>query len=103
MNPLFKMSGGPGNTGNPNHHPHNPHGTMQGPGIGNNPNTTGLSHPSTATHQPNATHEHLNSTVGSHARPEENKTGPSGNNGPTTAPTATNNQGVTWTGHTQDG
>ena len=43
---------------------------MQGAVIGNGQNNTqanitGLSHPSTATHQ-NATHEHLNSTVGSH-------------------------------------
>ena len=89
MNPLFKMSGAPANQGNPNNiHPHNAHGTMTGPGIGNSPNTqaniTGLSHPSTATHQ-NATHEHLNSTVGSHTKPNENKDGPS--HGSATAPT----------------
>ena len=45
---------------------------MQGQVIGNannnnQANITGLSHPSTATHQ-NATHEHLNSTVGSHTK-----------------------------------
>lgn len=35
---------------------------------------TGLSHPSTAAHT-NATHEHLNSTVGSHARGAEGSVG----------------------------
>jgi len=53
--------------------------------IGNSSNSTqanitGLSHPSTATHQ-NTTHEHLNSTVGSH-----NKTADTAkDNGPTGA------------------
>jgi len=72
-------------------HPHHSGMGMQGQVIGNSSNSaqaniTGLSHPSTATHQ-NAAHEHLNSTVGSHKQandaakdsgPNANPSGPTG-------------------------
>ena len=73
MNPLLKMNQGkpPGQALGGPMHPHHTGMGMQGQVIGNSTNNntqaniTGLSHPSTATHQ-NTTHEHLNSTVGSH-------------------------------------
>ena len=77
---------------------------MQNPGIGSSPNPqgniTGLSHPSTATHQ-NTNHEHLNSTVGSHTKPNENKDGHGSNQTGTVQ--ATNNQGAVWSAHNNDG
>lgn len=72
MNPLFKMGQGmpPGANTTGQLYPHHTGMGMPSQVIGNNSNSaqaniTGLSHPSTAAHQ-NATHEHLNSTVGSH-------------------------------------
>ena len=74
MNPLLKMNQGkpPGQAISGPMHPHHTGMGMQGQVIGNSTNNTqanitGLSHPSTATHQ-NTTHEHLNSTVGSHSK-----------------------------------